>query len=256
MREKLAKFFSLLLFIVLVSSIVYLVFFSNKKADKGEIKMVEITGTHLLQGKEYLAYAGLNDPSKLEGVTLPVVKERLEKHPYVENADVEYLGNGRVMVYVSEKKIEAVLLLGSEPLFISKAFQLLPVLPGTKFSEVPVVSNLNISKTAEPLTEFKSEQVVEAFKIIDAAKLTNPDIFKRLSEINMRHGGDIMLIFSGIKPPVLFGRGETARKMVYLDVMWKGLIDGSSLAESSEYIDLRFSNEIYIGSTEKTGLSE
>jgi hypothetical protein len=44
--------------------------------------------------------------------------------------------------------------------------------------------------------------------------------------------------------------------MTYLDIMWDGILDGNSLIRESDYIDLRFANEIYVKETEITVLSK
>jgi hypothetical protein len=100
-----------------------------------------------------------------------------------------------------------------------------------------------------------TDEIKQAFKIIDAAKLANEGILKRLSEINLRHGGDIILTFSGIKTPVIFGKNGAAKKLVYLDIIWDDMVSGKNLVENSEYIDLRFANEIYVGKSENTGMN-
>ncbi len=218
--------------------------------------MIDVTGNSLLSEEEYLNFTKLNDIPQYEGLTLPVIKNRFEKHPYIERADVEYAGNNKVKVVLHEKKIKAVLLDNGEPYFITDEFQVLPVLQNSKFVDLPIISNAQIEKQVVPLSTLKTEGITEAFEIIDAAKLANAEILNSLSEINLRSGGDIVLTFSGLKPPVIYGRGQAAKKMVYLDIMWQGIVEGKNLIDSSEYIDLRFANEIFVGTTEKTGLSE
>lgn len=218
--------------------------------------MIQITGNNLLSEGDYLSFTKLNDRSGYDEITLPVIKSRFESHPYVERADVEYLSGNIAKVVLTEKKIEAVLLYNGEPHFITEDFEILPVLPNTKFTDLPVISNPKIQKQLRPLSICVNDDLVQAFKIIEAAKLANENIAQKLSEINLRNGGEIILSFSGVKPPVLFGRGEAAKKMVYLDIMWNGIVEGNNLVENSDYIDLRFANEIYIGAAQKTGLSE
>ena len=38
--------------------------------------------------------------------------------------------------------------------------------------------------------------------------------------------------------------------------MMKGMLNGNNLVDNSDYIDLRFANEIFLGKAEETGLSE
>lgn len=218
--------------------------------------MIEITGNRLLPVSEYLTFTKLDDSSQYYNLNLSMIKEKFEKHPYVEKVDVEDLGNQKVKVYLTEKNLEAVLLSAGEPHFISDQFQILPMLPNTKYLDLPVISNPESNQKLELLSYLKTDEIIQSFRIIEAIKLTNENLFKKLSEINLRNGGDIILSISGLKPPVLFGKGEAAKKMVYLDLMLNGMTNSGSLVDSSEYIDLRFANEIYLGSAEKIGLSE
>ncbi len=256
MNESIGKILGTLLFVVLISGLFYLIFFGSKKTNNKEIRMIEIEGNHLLPANDYLSYAGLKDSLELALATLPEIKERFQKHPYVKRVELEYEGSHKVKVYLSEKNIKAMLLFNGKPELISDDFQVLPLLQDNRISGLPVISNADFNKQPEPLSYIKTGGIIEAFKIIDAAELVNKDIYERLSEINLRDGGDIVLTFSGVKPPVIFGRGEAAKKMVYLDVMWNNIVDGSDVAENSDYIDLRFSDEIFVGTTEKTGIHE
>lgn len=246
MHEKKGKILGTILFLLLILCIVYLTFFPAKKISEGKLRMVEITGNTLLSENDYLSFTKLNDMSSVEKITLPVIKDRIEKHPYISKADVEASGS-KAKIVLSEKNIEAVILLGNEPYFISEDFQVLPMFSNTKFEDLPVISNARNITSVTPLSVTENEDIVAAFRIIEAAKKVNKNIFKRLSEINLRNGGDIVLSFSGIRTPFIFGRGEEAKKMVYLDIMWDGILDGNDLIQQSDYIDLRFANEVYIG---------
>jgi len=255
MRERNSKIIGVLIFIALMSGVLYLTIFVKKGINKGEIKMIQITGNNLLGASDYLKFAKLDDPTKYSGLSLPVIYDRILKHPYVANADVEYDGVSEVNIEVVEKKIKAVVLSGEEPMFITDQFELLPLFGNTKFNDLPIISNLPPGEAYKPLSKLNTDEIKQAFKIIDAAKLANEGILKRLSEINLRHGGDIILTFSGIKTPVIFGKNGAAKKLVYLDIIWDDMVSGKNLVENSEYIDLRFANEIYLGKSENTGMN-
>lgn len=251
-----SKILSTLFFIVLISCLIFLIFSSNKKTNHDEVKMIEVRGNKLLSESDYLKYTKLNDLSINNGLTLPDIKARFVKHPYLDNIDVEYAGNGLVKVFVTEKILTAVIIDNGEPYFITDKFQILPMLNDTQYSDLPVINNANVQDKITALSYCESDDIVEAFRIIEAAKLSSADLSKKLSEIDLRDGGEIILSFSGIKPPVIFGKGEEAKKMVYLDIMMDGMTDGNNLVDNSDYIDLRFANEIFLGNAEKTGLTE
>jgi len=243
-------------FIGLIFILIFLIYSNNQTKKKREIDMIEIVGNKILSKESYRKFTRLEDLSKDEGLTLRDIKDRFERHPYIERADVEYAGNNTVIVNVVEKKIYAILLVDSEPYFITDTFQILPIIDGTKYFNFPVISNIIIKKKIQPLGKLENDEIIEAFKIIDAIKLVNKEILKYLTEINMRNGGDIILTFSGIKPPVIFGKGQTAKKIVYLETLWDSIKNNKDYIDDSEYIDLRFAGEIYLGEVEKTGYKQ
>ena len=255
MHERSSKIIGVLIFVGLISGVLYLTFFVKKGSNKGEIKMIEITGNKLLSASNYLKFAKLDDPTKYADLKLPVIYDRITKHPYVASADVEYDGISTVSIDIVEKKFKAVVLNSDEPMFITDKFELIPMFENTKYNDLPIISNLPPGESYKPLSKLDTDEMKQAFEIIDAARLTNESIFNHLAEINLRHGGDIILTFSGIKTPVIFGKNGAAKKLVYLDVIWDDILTGKNLVENSEYIDLRFANEIYIGKPENTGLN-
>jgi cell division septal protein FtsQ len=253
MSEKRGKILGTIVFVVLISLLFYLIFFLAERNGKGEIEMIEVMGNNLLNEADYLNFTMLGNSGSIN-VPLPIIKDRFEKHPYVKSAEVEYSTNKYAKVFLTEKKIMAVVLIEPEPYFLTEEFQLLPMFINTKFVDVPVISNPGVDRSTRPLNYLRNENLVQAFKIIDALKMTNQKLSSSLSEINLRNGGDIILTFSGLKAPVIFGKNGASRKMVYLEMLWDKILNGKALVENSEYVDLRFANEIFIGSTEKTGL--
>jgi cell division protein FtsQ len=153
-----------------------------------------------------------------------------------------------------EKAIYAVLLSRTEPYFLTNDFELLKIQEFTTYSDIPVVSNYQLPEKLTPSKVYKTVEFVEAFKIIDAAKITDIELSKRLSEINLKNGNDVVLTFSGINYPILFGRENEAKKMIYLSLVWERVNSLKASFQNTEYIDLRFTNEAYIGSKENTGL--
>ena len=91
---------------------------------------------------------------------------------------------------------------------------------------------------------------------MDAAEMTGGELSKTLSEINLRNGGDIILLFSGMKPPVILGKGNTAEKIYTFDQLVNNDNADKAMVMNSSYVDLRFDNEIFLGNYDKTDLTE
>ncbi len=146
------------------------------------------------------------------------------------------------------------LLSRTEPYFLTNDFELLKIQQFTTYSDIPVISNFRITEKLSPSKVYKNEDIIEAFRIIDAVKITDIELAKKLSEINLKNGGDVVLSFSGISFPIVFGRGNESKKMIYLSLVWERINNLKASFQNTEYIDLRFSNEAYIGTKENTGL--
>ena len=253
-RETKIKFFGTGFFIILLVGFGYLVYKSNEFKAMDVIEKVQVTGNNLLSENDYLSFVKLDDKSLLKGVTLSAIKSRLEKHPYVSRADVKFVSEKEVKVFLTEKNIYGVIIKNPNPVFITENFEILPIIPNTKINEIPILSNVSESSKLKPLSKIKTEDIVEAFKIIDATRLTNFKMSKNLAEINLRNGGDVLLMVSGLNFPVIFGRGNEAEKAGCLDAALSNYFDGNTLLEGCSYLDLRFNNELYVGRMKKTEL--
>lgn len=254
MQKDYGKILSILLFGVIVISILYLSLFKYNEKGKEVIKMINISGNNLLSKDIYLRFADLDAKSVYDDLTLNTIKKRLEEHPYIAKADVKSDGRGNVDVKIREKEIYAVLLNNGEPFFLSNNFELLKIYEYTTYSDIPVISNAKVLEKITPSKVLRNEDIIEAFKIIDAAKVTDIELSKKLSEINLKHGGDVVLTFSGVSYPIVFGRGSESKKMIYLSLIWERINKFNNDLKNTQYIDLRFANEAYIGKKENTGL--
>lgn len=254
MKKDFGKIFGVVLLSVIVLFTVYLSLFTYSKKGKEEIKMINIHGNNLLNAEIYLRFADLDQSSVYDDINLNIIKRRIEEHPYVAKAEVKSDGLGNVDVKIKEKDIYAVLLTRAEPYFVTNDFELLKIMEYTTYTDIPVISNFRLSEKIVPSKVYKTEDIVEAFKIIDAAKITDIELARKISEINLKNGGDIVLTFSGVNYPVVFGRGNESKKMIYLSLVWERINNLKASYQNTEYIDLRFNNEAYIGSRENTGL--
>ncbi len=253
MKSDFGNFAGLTFFYLILIVILYLALFLYNKKGKEEIKMITLHGNSLLAQEHYLRYAELNQSDDYSDLSLSGIKNRIEKHPYIFKAEVKSDGKGNVDINIKEKEIYALIIQGGEPYFITADFEFIRILQYTNYSDMPLISNAKISDKIVPGVANKSDDIIQAFKIIDAARITDQEISKRLAEINMKFGGDVVLTFSGMNYPVIFGRGNEVKKMIYLSIMWDKTKELNLIGDNTSYIDLRFSNEAFIGKKTGTG---
>jgi len=255
MKDRLSKIFGLLMFLFLVGGILYLNLFGGQTDEKDIYEVIEVSSNSLLPAEDYLLFTELNDSTIFYELTLPAVKARFEEHPYVVKANVKFDGINKIIVNIKEKELKAVILNADNLGLITEDYKLLPLLKNTSFSELPVISHLKTNSDEARTDDPVNEELVQAYKIIDALKSTDENIYNKLDEINLRYGRDIILTFSGLDCSVIFGRGNEAKKIIYLLALWKKVNEEKNFFKENEYIDLRYRNKIFIGKKIKTEIT-
>lgn len=243
MSERKSKLFGLFFFLLLIVGIFYVMMTGSKANVKEIYNQIVITSSGRLPASEYLRYARLNDSTKYDELTLLDVKTKLEKHPYLRKAEVEFDGINRILVELDEKEIKAVLLQKNELRLVTNDLEMLPLFPPTNIQDLPVISGLKISKN----NSMNSQDMEFAFRIIDALSLSDESVRKNLAEINLRKGGDAILTFTGLNFPVLFGKSDEVKKALIIKNLWPELINQEGSSQEVEYIDLRYKNKVFIG---------
>ena len=243
MSERKSKFFGLIVFLTLIIGFSYLMITGSKANQKEVYNRILISENKLLPAQEYLRYAGLNDSTEYEHLTLIEVKSKIEEHPYLRKAEVEFDGISTILVEIQEKEIKAVLLQKNELMLLTSDHETLPLFPPTEIRELPVISNLNIKGK----DSFEKEDIEFAFRIIDAISASDTNVRKNLAEINLRKNGDAILTFTGLKFPVLFGKGDAVEKSLIIKGLWPELIENKNSIEKTEYLDLRYKNKVFVG---------
>jgi len=242
MSDRRSKLFGLFVFLMLTFGFVYLMITGSKANVKEVYNQIELNGNKLLPASEYLRYAGLSDSTKFSELTLLDVKIRFEEHPYMRKAEVEFDGVNKILVEVEEHEMKAVLLQKNELKLVTDDLTTLPLFPPSDIRDLPVISNLSASKK----NSFDSTDMEIAFRIIDAISLSDSNVRKNLAEINLRKGGDVILTFTCLNFPVLFGKNDEVKKALILKNLWPQIFNDENINQVTEYIDLRYKNKVFI----------
>jgi len=244
--KKRANIFRYVIFGLFVIVLVYLTF--TLESDKGyHIDVIELEGNLMLSSDQYFRFAKLKNKNDEDELTLSLIKDRIEKHPYINKAEVRYDGNNKVLVKIEEKSIEAIIYDGTEQFLITESFELLPIVPFTKQIDYPVLTNPMLPRKIVAGNYLRNyDDVFTGFQIIEALKLAGPGLYDQLSEIDLRNGGDIILTFSDINFPVVIGRQNEIEKVIYFNTLWK-TTDGQNLNFVLDYVDLRYNGLMYLG---------
>ncbi|MFH1197762.1 MAG: cell division protein FtsQ/DivIB [bacterium] len=238
---------SSIIFLLAMTALIFYLSFQIEDRNEIQITVIEMSGNNYLGKDEYFKYAHLLDKSLYKFLSLPILKDRMKKHPYVDDVDVQNDGNGKVTIILTEKKFNAILLHNNSDYLMSDNFELLPVLPFTKLVDLPIITNPEELHDLKLFTSLKrNADILTGFKILDSMNLLNPGLFNGVTEIDFRNGGDITLSFSFFDFPVIIGRKNEIKKTSYFTKLWNSL-EGKEELTSIRYIDLRFNGNIFIG---------
>lgn len=248
---KLAKILSVSFFVPVMSLMIYLSV-GLKTGNEYKIGFISLEGNIHLSKEQYLGYAKLLDKNIYENLSLQIIKDRIEKHPYVKQADVRYDGSGNASIKITEKVFESVLVDSSGQYILTENLQLLPVLPETQKIDYPVISNAFFGNGLKVLSSMKRNlDIVTALKIISTVRLLNPELEKDFSSIDLQNGGEILLYLSSLDYPIKIGRGNEIKKVIYFNNLWNYL-KGKEINNYMEYVDLRYGGHVYLGITDST----
>lgn len=245
-----------LLFLLLLS--VFIFYLSLNIEDKQAFKIagVEIKGGNYISNYDYSVFAMLQDSNSYRYLSPAIIKDRIEKHPYVEKADVKLEGLNKVVVFIHERKFSAMLIDSTKQILVTENMQLIPTMPASVGLNFPVISNLSGVEALKNFSYAKNNyELVTAFKILDAFKFTNEELSANLSQIDLRKGKDILVYFSDVKYPVVFGRKDEIKKVVYFNNLWK-FMKGNEINNYLDYVDLRFDKHVFLGVTGDNSGSE
>lgn len=241
-RVKISSIIFLLVVIVMLA--ITSITLDNK--EQNSIKVIELDGNIHLPKDEYYRFANLEDETLFETFTPAIVKDRLEKHPYIQQVDAILIEN-RLAINIKEKNFEALIMHDDQECLVTESNIKIPKLPLSENIDYPIISNpLYENKLEEFQSVLSNSDIVIGLKIVSTLKLINPDLYENLSEIDLRKGRDIVLQFSQFNFPIVIGRNNEIDKIMYLEQLVQNL-DNKLLLNGLDYIDLRYSEHIYLG---------
>ncbi len=243
-------FFAALLILITVGAI-----FINIKNGK-QINTIMIEGNNHLTSEQYLKFAGLNNLTNLKDLNLRVIKDRIEKHPYVNKADVILDGKGDIHIKLKEKDFSAILISKNSKYLITDKLEILPHFQFTANLDLPVILNPEQSKGKIKLNSVTNNiEIKNAIKIINAIYLYDQNTFENLSTIDLNNGGDIIITLSNMECTFIVGSENVVEKALYLCDLVNS-IDEKKTNKLIAYVDLRFDNHVYLGTKKKNGLDK
>ncbi|GAB6282089.1 MAG: FtsQ-type POTRA domain-containing protein [Ignavibacterium sp.] len=252
------KIFGLLIFVILLTGIIYLILISSNRNSNQNIKKIDIIGYDLLSDNDYKDYLKINSKNYFVRNDIKNIRENLLKHPYIKNVDIEYHPDNTVTIFIKEKEIKTLLLKDNKTFLISYemnnsiSYSIIPLLKNTKALDLPIITNLKISEDAiinqNKKNLKKNKKIVDSYKIITVIDEIDIDMAKNLSEINFDND-NVQLIFNNLKPIVILEEKKIVKNLIALnEILINNELKNAFL--EAKYIDFRYENYVFIGNNE------
>lgn len=233
----------LLMALLILGSIVAAVLANAWKSDLA-ISEIVVEGNKVVTTKEVLSLAGIDKKQRLFTVDLFAARKRLEANPFIQSASVNREAPNRIRISVAERQPVAAMVLDRLVYLDADGFVLPPARSEHLF-DLPVITGLARSKELAPGKQTVNTDIRDALEILSVAQLIDDELYRKISEVRVERGKDIMLYTAENGVPIVFGRGDTAAKLVKFETFWDEFVAHHGASEL-QYVDLRYEDQVVV----------
>lgn len=205
---------------------------------------IRVNGNLILTDKDVLSLADIKKEQRLFNVDLLAVQNRVVQNAFVKSASVNREVPNRISISVNERVPLAVVAL-DKMCYLDTDGIVLPPARSENIFDLPVLTGSLDPANFRLGKEITDPDVREALGILSTAKQLDDGLYRRISEIHIEHGKDIVVYTAEYGIPVIFGHGDIGMKLVKLDGFWKEIVYHRG-ANDLDYIDLRFADQVVV----------
>jgi cell division protein FtsQ len=214
-----------------------------------------VEGEHILTKDEVVKLAQISLKTKMYDIDLTSVQKRIQKDHFVKSVAVMRDAPSTVRISVEERTPIALLSFPgtSGLLYIDEEGYILPHVATQAIFDLPLISGADSQAVASIGQRTPHADVLAALEALESARQVSNELFHMISEVSIRNGHDMVLYSAEGGVPIIFGRGDAAKKMVKLDAFWKKFIAEQG-SRDLRYIDLRFEDQVVVSANTKKSL--
>lgn len=203
---------------------------------------VKIYDASMLTDDEVKTLAEVQGGSALYRLNLAQISHFVERNPFVRQAVVVRALPNDLTITVHERNPIALLAVAAPTAMLSVDNDgvVLPLPLGRK-NDLPVITNI-----AEKLSvgDTVKGNLMQAVKLIYDADKIGTALSADIAEVKF-DGDNLIAYTTASSLPVIIGKGDLDRKLIYLQSFLKEIADNGN--PGYDYIDLRFNNQIVVG---------
>ena len=207
-----------------------------------QVHRVDVRGNRLVEQNEVLQLAQVADGTPLYLADISAIQRNVMSHHYVKDVTVERDLPNTIRVTVRER-LPIALVCRAETVYLDDEGVILPRTIAKGLFDLPVISGVPGALSMPLGSRLEASDITEALGILAAAKLLSSELSHNISEIRLHEGGDLVLYTAEGGIPVIFGRGDTARKLVRFEGFWNSVVRTRG-PQHLQYVDLRFDDQV------------
>lgn len=229
--------------------VLFVLFFAAKVQWQEHVaaRQVRIEGINILSRDDVLKLMHLPQQVKMYNLDLTVLQKNILANAYVKSVTVKRDAPSTLRVEIEERKPSALLTIKNQEktYYMDEEGVILPYSVTQETYDIPVISGIDFADTIQPGIRIDNNDIQTALDIIRASHAINEELSHKISEIQLNNGHDIILYSFENGIPIIFGRGDVAKKMINLNEFWQRVVNTGD-AKNIRYIDLRFEDQIII----------
>ncbi|HTR81525.1 MAG TPA: FtsQ-type POTRA domain-containing protein [Bacteroidota bacterium] len=213
------------------------------------VRGIVVEGEHIVTPDEIVKLTGISLNTKMYDVDLSSIQKNIARNNFIKKVTVTRDAPATIKVYVQERTPIALLLIPgrSDLLSVDEDGYVLPHVASQSIFDLPVISGLDSVSALSVGQRAPQPDILAAIDIITTAQKVSTELSHMISEVRIHSGHDIVLYSADTGVPIIFGRGDAARKLVTLDTFWKKFVADQG-AQNIRYIDVRFDGQVVVSS--------
>ena len=233
-----------LLMLGLIGAVVAAVVLANVWKRDMKVNNIIVMGNNILTEKEIVSLASIGTGQRLYSVDLQAAQRLVLQNAFVKSATVNREAPDRIAIAVKERVPFAVVALEKIE-YVDADGVVLPPARSENIFDLPVLTGAFQLSEFVPGKQIMGKEVGEALEILATAQQLSDELYRRISEIHIEPGRDIILYTAESGVPVVFGHGDVGVKLVKFDGFWKEIVSRHGAHELA-YVDLRFEDQVVV----------
>jgi cell division septal protein FtsQ len=213
---------------------------------KADLTVVHVRpeGNRLLSDEDVVALAAIPKKERLFDIDLQAVRRRLLKSPFIEQVAVRRNVPNEITLEI-EERIPVAALSADRMLFIDADGVVLPSVDIGEVGDLPLITGAVPAAECVPGKRITAPPVRDALLLLDMARMVSDECYRRISDVAVGPGENLILHTSDFGVPVIVRREDLATQVSKFDGFWRTVVDPRGAADL-QYVDLRFEDNVVV----------